>query len=191
MTRDRDATSLRILDAAFAVLSDDGFAGFGVNSVARAAACDKKLIYRYFDGIDGLWEAMGLSVAEGLVAALAPHLDTKPSTYAAMIERLGLALYEHVRANPRYRQIKLLELSAAPAATARFRAARGKALRDWMVAARGDLQPPAGIDVYAINALLIAAVEGVTLGPASVEDDVRLRSGLVHLIRSAYGVMPP
>ncbi len=42
--RNRDATNLRILDAAFVVLSDDGFARFGVNCVARAAGCDKKLI---------------------------------------------------------------------------------------------------------------------------------------------------
>lgn len=192
--RNRDATNLRILDAAFVVLSDDGFARFGVNCVARAAGCDKKLIYRYFDGIDGLWGTMGLSVADGLVAALVPHLDPKPGTYAAMMERLGLALFDHPRADPRYGQIKLLELSAAPAATASFRAARRKALQDWVLAARGDLQPPAGLDVYAINALPIAAVEGMTLRPGpgfgSVQDDARLRSGLVHLIRAAFGVPP-
>ena len=111
--RNRDATNLRILDAAFVVLSDDGFARFGVNCVARAAGCDKKLIYRYFDGIDGLLGTMGLSVADGLVAALVPHQDPKPGTYAAMMERLGLALFDHPRADPRYGQIKLLELSAA------------------------------------------------------------------------------
>lgn len=82
--------------------------------MARAAGCDKMLIYRYFDGIDGLWGTMGLSVADGLVAALVPHQDPKPGTYAAMMERLGLALLDHPRADPRYGQIKLLELSAAP-----------------------------------------------------------------------------
>lgn len=36
------------------MLAEQGFAGFGVNALALRSGVDKVLIYRYFDGIDGV-----------------------------------------------------------------------------------------------------------------------------------------
>lgn len=60
-TRDRAATEERILAAVGAVLVRDGFGGIGVNAIAREAAVDKVLIYRYFGGLPELLRAWGAS----------------------------------------------------------------------------------------------------------------------------------
>lgn len=54
---DRDRTRRRILDALGVLLARDGFRNVGVNAVAREAGVDKVLLYRYFGGLDGLFEA--------------------------------------------------------------------------------------------------------------------------------------
>lgn len=59
--RDRAATEERILAAVGQVLARDGFAGIGVNAIAREAGVDKVLIYRYFGGLPELLRAWGAS----------------------------------------------------------------------------------------------------------------------------------
>ncbi|OMH33660.1 TetR/AcrR family transcriptional regulator [Motiliproteus sp. MSK22-1] len=54
MKRDRQETEQRLLIATGQVLARDGFRKVGVNSIAKQAGVDKVLIYRYFDGLDGL-----------------------------------------------------------------------------------------------------------------------------------------
>lgn len=61
--RDRHATELELVDAVGRVLARDGVASFGVNAVAREAGVDKVLIYRYFNGMDGLLRAFAESEA--------------------------------------------------------------------------------------------------------------------------------
>lgn len=189
--RNRDDTRARILDAALALLAEEGFGPFGVNGVARRAGCDKKLIYRYFDGMEGLTTAMGETVAERLSAALDPALQPPPDSYPALIERLALALFDHLSGNAAWRQLKVLELTAPSAATEAFRAARSRALSGWMATARGALALPAG-DTPALNAALIAAVEGLAvLGPAGMDaadpaTPDRLRAALRRIVAAAY-----
>ena len=196
MTRNKDETRQRILDAALEELVQQGFGGFGINTIARRAGCDKKLIYRYFDGLDGLIAEMGTAAAEGLEQALAPHLAPPPETYADLMQRLALALFDHLSDDALYRQIKLMEVTAPAAVTEGFRKARGLALRNWMACARGDLEPPEGLDVAALNASLVATVEGLTiLGPAGMDirdaaTRARLRSALMAIIAAAYRNAP-
>lgn len=52
--RSRKETEDKLLNAAGRVLARDGFIKLGVNAVAREAGVDKVLIYRYFDGLEGL-----------------------------------------------------------------------------------------------------------------------------------------
>ena len=187
MPRDRDATRERLIEAGFRVLSEDGFAGLGINGIARAAGCDKKLIYRYFENLDGLVDGMGERVADDLADSLAPALDPPPTTYAALIERLALRLLDLLSTDPRHRQLRALELAGPPGAMARFVAARGRVLGDWMQATRGDLLPPEGLDAPALNAVLIAAVEGLAFsGGPGLDTPERGRAALLHLLRRGY-----
>ncbi|MFN0113120.1 MAG: TetR/AcrR family transcriptional regulator [Paracoccaceae bacterium] len=190
--RNREDTRQRILNAALDLLAKGGFGALGINAVAREAGADKQLIYRYFGGMDGLTEAMGLAVAEELTAALAPSADPPPGSYADLMERLALALFDYLAGNARYRQIRAVEIAAPSPATAAFATARGRAIRNWVLAARGGLAPPEGIDAPALNAALIATVEGMTvLGAAGMPLDdaasrARARAALRRLVRGAY-----
>lgn len=57
MARNRLQTEEKILKAVETILLNDGFPAVGINAIARQAGCDKVLIYRYFDGLDGLLQA--------------------------------------------------------------------------------------------------------------------------------------
>jgi AcrR family transcriptional regulator len=59
--RDRAATEERILAAVGEVLARDGFRALGINAIAREAAVDKVLIYRYFGGLPELLRNWGAS----------------------------------------------------------------------------------------------------------------------------------
>ncbi len=54
MTKSRHLTEQKILHALEVLLLEQGYSAVGINSLARQAGCDKVLIYRYFDGLDGL-----------------------------------------------------------------------------------------------------------------------------------------
>jgi AcrR family transcriptional regulator len=189
--RDREATERRLLDAARAVLAASGAEGFGVNAVARAAGCDKQLIYRYFGGLDGLLDAIGADLADWWADRLRPETDQPPpASYGELMLQLGLALIEALRSDALARQIALWELSSPTDQVQRLAAARSRAMAAWMLDRRGTLTPPPGVDAPAVNALLAGAVlhlvlagqtagqsTGLTLRTDADWDRVRLALG--------------
>lgn len=54
ISRNKEQSRQKLLDAVGAIILRDGFSAIGINSVAKEADLDKVLIYRYFDGLDGL-----------------------------------------------------------------------------------------------------------------------------------------
>ncbi|MCH8490469.1 MAG: TetR/AcrR family transcriptional regulator, partial [Oceanicaulis sp.] len=163
-SRSRAATETRLISAAGAVLMREGFAGFGVNAVARAAGCDKQLIYRYFGGLDGLVTALGGREGKTLAAAMQAHAPASPpSDYGVLIEQLVLAYLETLSANQTAQNLVLWELSAPSPALAGFARARAKMLAGWITRHQGQLAAPDGVDALAVNALLIALVHQIVL----------------------------
>lgn len=193
MSRNKDETRARLVEAALQIAAAEGFPALGVNAVARQAQADKQLIYRYFGSLDGLLAAAGQAVAERLALALEAVGLPQVDTYAARMEGLALALLAVLRADPTYRQLRLMEASAPSSATEALRLARGRTLGQWMATARGDLRPPVGVDSGAANALIIAAVEGLAiLGPVGLDPDQpdtpgRLDHALRAMCRGLYG----
>ncbi len=60
-TKNREQTEAKLVTAIGEVLAERGFGKLGVNAVAKQAGVDKVLIYRYFDGLDGLMERYAYS----------------------------------------------------------------------------------------------------------------------------------
>jgi AcrR family transcriptional regulator len=58
MPRNRQQTEARIREAGLELLQGEGFEGWGINAIARAAGVDKVLIYRYFGSLEGLLEQL-------------------------------------------------------------------------------------------------------------------------------------
>ena len=97
-TRDREATCRRLTAAVGSLLSRKGFTGVGVNSLAREAGLDKKLIYRYFGGLNGVIEAFG---KEGDFWPSALELaggDAEKFQALSLEKRLGVFSREFIRA---------------------------------------------------------------------------------------------
>lgn len=57
--RNKEQTKQKLIQAVGKVLAEVGFQQLGVNLVAREAGVDKKLIYRYFKGLENLVAAYG------------------------------------------------------------------------------------------------------------------------------------
>lgn len=195
--RDRGRTEDAIVAAARAVLVDHGFGGWGVNAIARAAECDKQLIYRYFGGLDGLADTLGTLVAAELEAALSAR-RCPSRTYAGLVATLLDSFLEVLRANPVMQRIIAWELSSESPLTVRFSQARARALSEWIARERGELAPPAGIDAPAVNAMLIAAVQHLVISGASsgnfagvpLRDDSdwgRVRATIRLAVKAVYG----
>lgn len=196
-SRDRARTEEAIVAAARSVLAEAGFQGFGVNAIARKAGCDKQLIYRYYGGLDGLAEAIGNDVANSLGRQLTEQMRGTPaSSYADLIERLVLGFIEVLRADPLLQRVVAWEISEPTPMVLRFAAARAFVLRRWVERERGTLQPPEGLDVAALNAVLIAAAQQLVLqasatgGFAGITLDdagwARIRASMQQIVHVAY-----
>lgn len=196
--RDRSATSARILKAASELLAEAGFQNFGVNAVARRAGCDKQLIYRYFGGMDGLVDAIGVELA-GWVERKMPQNSGGGFllTYGDLVERLLLLFMEALRDDPLMKKIIAWEMSEHTPQVRRLSEARSKALAQWIERVRGKLQPPKGVDQFAVNALLIGAVQHLVLAGgaakrfagvelATAKDWDRVSQSLTRLVRGVY-----
>jgi AcrR family transcriptional regulator len=196
--RDRNATTVRILKAASELLAEGGFQNFGVNAVARRAGCDKQLIYRYFGGMDGLVDAIGVELA-GWVEQRMPENGGGGFllTYGDLVERLLLLFMEALRDDPLMKKIIAWEISENSPQVRRLSEARGKALAFWIEKVRGRMQPPKGVDPAALNALLIGSVQhivlageaagrfaGIELGTAKDWD--RVAQSIRRLVRGVY-----
>lgn len=197
-TRNRSRTEETILAAAKDTLANQGFAGWGVNGIARAARCDKQLIYRYFGGLDGLAEAIGEDVAAWLEEALSARPDQAPAaTYAELATRLLLEFMDALRANPLAQKIVAWEVAEESPLVKRFAAARGRVMMAWIMRERGELVPPEGVDVFAVNALLVAGVQHLVLAGAASgsfaavdltqeANWTRIRAAITTMVEAAY-----
>lgn len=196
--RDRAVTSARILKAATDLLAEGGFQTFGVNAVARRAACDKQLIYRYFGGMDGLVDAIGVELARWIE-------DKMPVgghsgfmlTYGDLVEHLMMTFMHALREDPLTRRIIAWEVSDNSTQVKRLSEARARALSLWIEKVRGAMPPPKGVDHLALNALLLASVQHVVLSGAtagrfagmelaSAKDWDRVSQAIRRLVRGVY-----
>lgn len=193
--RDRAGTEAAILAAARTLLADEGFGAFGINAIAKAAGCDKQLVYRYYGGIDGLAAAIGADLADRIGAAVAPPPDG--TDYAAAVTAMLDGFGAMLRADPLARRIAAWEVAENSPLVAILSEARSAALRRWIAGALAGRTPPAGTDAPAVNAVLIAAVQHLALAEATtgafaglrLDEAGRERVGRVvaALVAAAYG----
>lgn len=161
--RDREATEARVLEAAASLLVQEGAAALGVNALAKAAGCDKQLIYRYFDGIEGVLASLGKAVAARLAAALTAALPAPAPDWPAFSAGLARGLLAAYRADPLLARLRAAEFASPPGALAGFAAERGRVLQAHVAAVRPPVPPPAGLDVAALHAVLTGAAEAAVL----------------------------
>ncbi|NKC31943.1 TetR/AcrR family transcriptional regulator [Falsiroseomonas selenitidurans] len=198
-SRDRDATARGLMQAAIRVLARDGFTALGPNAVAAEAGCDKKLIYRYFGGMDGLLESLGEDIALWL-AGPPPELP-EGAAYGNRIGTLLSAYAEGLRGDLALQRLLAWELAETGAPLRKLDAARSAAFGQWVGGMLRGSSPPAGVDAPAVNAVLLAALHYMTLARRSMgrfagldlatpEGQARLDAALAFLVDRAYGPAP-
>jgi AcrR family transcriptional regulator len=192
-TRDRAATEARILDAARRIIARDGFGALGVNALAAEAGCDKKLIGRYFDGIEGVVRQLGSDVGFWVGDVAAGSGDT----YGERMQSLLRAYAKALRGNVLLQRALVWELVAPSPALAALERSRSLAVGRWMQSARGTVAVPDDIDAPAISAILLAALHYLTLRErtlptfagmdiASPSGRARLDAAFAALLRGVY-----
>ena len=91
--RSRPATEALIVEAGERILLRDGFPGLNVQTLAAEAGCDRKLVYRYFDGADGVVARIAARAHAELVRTLDA---TPPAGDAVAINAVLLAAVQHL-----------------------------------------------------------------------------------------------
>lgn len=197
--RNRSDSRAAILDAAKALLAEEGFPGFGINALARRSGFDKQLIYRYFGGLEGLVDAIGDDLAGWTTTHLEHLLGTLPgSGYGALLEAVMTAYLDALRADPLMQKIIAWEVSDPSPHVRRMADQRSRSLGLWVARLRGDRVPAPGLDAPALNAMLIGAVQHLVLSsavsgqfvgvPLATEADWdRIRAMLNRVIRAVHG----
>jgi AcrR family transcriptional regulator len=144
-----------------ALLTERGFTALGINALATAAAVDKQLIYYHFGGLDGVVRHIGGRVELWLGAPL----QVLPGEgYGVAVARLLLQYHAALRRNPVLMRLLGWELAAPSETLAELEAARSQAMGAWAEGLRRDaLAPPHGVDAPAVNAVLLAAVQYLSL----------------------------
>lgn len=165
MTKNRLQTEQKILLALEVLLLEQGYPAVGINSLARQAGCDKVLIYRYFDGLDGLLLAFAEITplwweVDDIITELGDEIGQQ-----SLGQYLQLLLKRHVtalQARPLTLEIMAWEMSEQnnlTIALARTRAERGMALvkkiRAHFEQPNIDIGGMLGVFGAAINYLLI------------------------------------
>jgi AcrR family transcriptional regulator len=158
--RDRPATERSIIEAAARLLAEKGFSALNVQAVAEAAGVDRKLVYRYFGGVEGVVERLGTEVHWTLGEAR----DARPSgSYGEAAAALVLAYGRALAGDPLLRGLVAWETVEDTPMLRALDAGRSAAMQSWATQRLAGVPRPAGVDVPALNAVLIAGIQMLVL----------------------------
>ena len=190
--RDRSATEAAIVQAGEAVLLRDGFTGLNVQTIAAQAGCDRKLVYRYFDGTDGVVRLLARQAHADLVAQLAAVPPVEAESPRAFAHHGLLTWFAALRASPLALRLMAWGMVEDSPLLREIEAERNAVLQAWMRERRPRLRTPPRTDVPALNAVLMAAVQALALASQTrgsvsgvVLDDAgcaRIEDAIGHLL---------
>ena len=106
--RDPERTRAAILDAAMQEFSQKGYAGARVDAIAKQARINKRMLYHYFGGKDGLY----LAVLEGRYAAIRSAETLLDLTHREPVEgmrKLILFTWDYYLEHPEFLSILATE----------------------------------------------------------------------------------
>jgi len=165
--RSRPATEALIVEAGERILLRDGFPGLNVQTMAAEAGCDRKLVYRYFDGADGVVARIAARAHADLVRTLDATPAAGSDSLRAFARESLSAWLGALRASPLTLRLMAWALVEASPLLNRIEAERSAVLQAWMRERRPRLRVPPSGDAVAINAVLLAAVQHLALSGGS------------------------
>lgn len=174
--RDRAGTEAAIVEAATRLLLREGWPALNVQTVAGEAGVDRKLVYRYFDGVDGVVDR----IAAGAEARLSTRMEAAPrstaTTYRDFTREMLAAWLGALRADPVALRLLAWESSQDTPLLRRLEARRSAVLQAWTRERRPRLRLPPSGDLAALSVVLLAAVQQL-----AVAEDARSAFGGILL----------
>ena len=180
--RSRPATEALIIEAGERILLRDGFPGLNVQTLASEAGCDRKLVYRYFDGADGVVARIAARAHAELVRSLDARPPAGTESLRAFARESLSAWLGALRASPLTLRLMAWALVEASPLLNRIESERSAVLQAWLRERRPRLRLPPSGDAVAINAVLLAAVQHLVL-----TGETRPGSGGVALDETGWG----
>lgn len=188
-TRDREGTKQKFIEAAIAIIRENGFEELGVNAVAERAGVSKVLLYRYFGNMTGLYSAIAEAI-DPLQSRRAEKLfrefdvqkgGSKDSvghdeTAQEFIREVVLSLHTALKDDELTKNLLIWELSHTNSITELFSSMREKTglqmserFREQFRSENGSVRGiPDDLDVNAVLAVMTASVFYLTLRGDSV-----------------------
>lgn len=161
--RHRAATEAAIVAAAERLLLAHGWTGLNVQTLAAEAGVDRKLVYRYFDGIEGVVARVAAGRDRALGEALAAEPPSTATSYRAFARETLTAWLRALRSDPLTLRLMAWETTRDSPLLRRMETARSGVLQAWVRARRPLLRAPPTGDLVALNAILLAAVQHLAL----------------------------
>ena len=184
--RNKERTKQKLVEATIALVREEGFDRVGINAIAQRAGVSKILIYRYFDSLSGLFEAVADSI-DPLQATRFHELMKnmgETSTVGAIMKQMILELHKGLKDDELTKQLLIWELSNQNEMTEALASARERMGLELTKRLTAQLDRGAGateVDLNAILALVTAGVFYLTLRSDSVQDfngiDIRSEGG--------------
>jgi AcrR family transcriptional regulator len=165
--RNRAATEASIVVAAERLLLTHGWTGLNVQTLAAEAGVDRKLIYRYFDGVEGVVERSAAQLDLWLGQTLAAEPPFAAAGYRQFARETLTAYLRALRANPLILRLLAWELAEDTPLLRRTETARAAVLQAWVRQRRPLLKAPPAGDLAALNTVLMAAVQHLALAGAA------------------------
>ena len=167
LLRDRAATEARIVAAAEGLLLTHGWIGLNIQTLAAEARVDRKLVYRYFDGIDGVVDRVSGRMDLWLSRTLGAAPASGAEDYRAFLADTLVLYLRALRANPLIVRLLAWELTQDTPLLRRIEARRSDIVQTWLRDRRPRLRTPPQGDVTALNAVLMASVQHLVLAAAA------------------------
>lgn len=171
-TYNRAATEAALVAAVGDLISERGFGSLGVNAIARQAGVNKALIYRYFDGVDGLYRAFaGANALWPSVEELLGDLPERVSeiTWEAAFRELFALYAAALRARPQTIELLAWECVTRNELTIAFESVRERRSGEVLAALEAaGFEAPQGVDLRAAIALVSSGIHYLAIRSRSI-----------------------
>jgi AcrR family transcriptional regulator len=157
--RNKEITKEKLVRAVGKVLAEVGFQRLGVNMIAREAGVDKKLIYRYYHGLEGLVAEYGRTVEFWPTAEELLGEDAESIREMAPSELMSQFFRRYLRAilrRPQTLEILAWEGVVRNDLTRALEEVRVRTALEFFELMRAD--PPEEVDLTALVMILAASV---------------------------------
>jgi len=192
-TRNKEQTRQKLIDATLELLRTNGFGSLGVNAIAEQAKVNKALIYRYFDGLDGLMceAAKALDLTQTSIIDFSQLKNQEKPELKSFLTEGFLAIHEQLRNDQFAQNLMIQELSEENEITRAFAQAREQQglkateqVKTMFSEVRKNTESQS-LDFEAIFAIFSAAITYLTLRSSTVQMfngvDIQSKEGWIRL----------